>query len=313
MSTSIDDKKDRASWLARRLDSAALAALAKDLPASELWSLLLWVAEQRSAQRTAATVQQQWQSDRFVVPSYVDQRTLLELDRQLLAAAAAFESMELSPLAPLGSCSAVALTSQNRIVSTIRGTEVVSDPTNVLALECASRLRRDPSQVVKLATSHRCVRAQEIPDRPGFAAHFRMFCLVTAGHEVKDQAIAAGALSEHIHTHLAALDRLEQHGYRFPNRAVTLLTTLQRQPLALRVAATLPGVKVVHQPLEHEYYHGLRFMINAGSLQGNDIPLIDGGVFNWMEKLTANRKMVLVASAIGSQLAAHLFRAPTRE
>lgn len=302
------DRNDPRSWVTSGVDADALAALAKNLPASELWSVLLWVMQQRAAQRTPATLQQQWQSDRFVAPSAVDQRTLLELDRELLAAAGAFESIELSPLAPLGSCSAVALTTQNRIVSTIRGTEVVSDPTNVLALESARRLRRDPKQIVKFASSHRCMRAQEIPDRPGYAAHFRMFCLTTAGHEVKDQSFVVDALSEHIRTHLVALDRLERHGYRFADRVITLLSTPERQALAHRVAATLPAMTVVHQPLTHEYYHGLRFMINVDSVHGNGIPLIDGGVFNWVEKLASNRKMVFVASAIGSQLVAHLFR-----
>ncbi|HKE96703.1 MAG TPA: hypothetical protein VKB34_20505, partial [Povalibacter sp.] len=283
-------------------------ALAQQLPASQLWSLLLWVMQQRAAQRKPATLQQQWQNDRFVAPSYVDQRTFVELDLELLAAARHFESIELSPLAPLGSCSSIALTAQNRIVSGIRGTEVISDPTNVLALESARRLREDPTQVVRFATSHRCVRAQPFPDKPGFAAHFRMFCMTTAGHEVKDQALVVEALVDHIRTHLAGLDRLEQHGYAFPDRAVTLLATPAREPLAQRVAAALSGIRVVHKPLVHEYYNGLRFMINAGSVQGEGIPLIDGGAFDWVAKLTSNRKLVFVASAIGSQLAAYLFR-----
>jgi hypothetical protein len=39
--------------------------------------------------------------------------------------------------------------SQNKIVSTIRGNEVVCDPTNVLAPECAARLSTDPTRIVK--------------------------------------------------------------------------------------------------------------------------------------------------------------------
>ena len=40
-------------------------------------------------------------------------RALLEVDGHLFAAAAAFEAIELSPLAPLGVCSSIALASQN--------------------------------------------------------------------------------------------------------------------------------------------------------------------------------------------------------
>ena len=49
-------------------------------------------------------------------------------------------------------------------------------------------------------------------------------------------------------------------------------------------------------------------MLSARNPQGEDIPLIDGGAFDWLGQLSANRKLVLVASAIGSQLAAYMFR-----
>jgi hypothetical protein len=283
-------------------------ALAQGMAASELWSLLLSVVENRAAQRTPAMVRQQWEHDRFVQPCVVDQRTLNHLDSHLLATAAAFEAVELAPLAPLGACSSVALTSQNRTVSTVRGTEVISDPTNVLALECAKRLRAAPGAVVKLATSHRCVRAQPVPKQPGFAPHFRMFCLVTAGHELKDHALVTDALLEHIRTHVAALDRLEQHGYHFPGRKLRLLATPARAHLAQRIADAVEGLPVTLAALDHNYYDGLRFMLDVSTPAGDAIPFIDGGTFDWLRKLCANERMVLVASGMGSQLAAFLFR-----
>jgi hypothetical protein len=301
------------SWATAGFGESAYAALARGMPASEVWSLLLSAMRERAEHRTAAALAQQWESDRFVQLSYIDQRTLLDLDSHLLAAAHEFAAVELSPLAPLGASSSVALTTQNRVVSTVRGTEVVSDPTNVLALESARRLREDPARIVRFCTSHRCVRAQEVPKVPGFAAHFRMFCMTTAGHERKDQAFVTDALTHHIRTHLLGLDRLEQHGYRFPNRRVRLLSTEAREPLAKRIAAAIEGVPVSMERLEQRYYDGLRFMISAHSAAGDDIPLIDGGAFDWLHKLAANRKLVFVASAIGSQLAAYLYRAPKAE
>lgn len=294
------------------VDEKLRQALAQGLAATELWSLLLSVLEQRAAQRTPAMVRQQWESDRFVQPCAVNQRTLNELDSHLLAAAADFEALELSPLAPLAACSSVALTSQNRIVSTARGTEVVSDPTNVLALESARRLREAPGATIKLTTSHRCVRAQAIPKRPGFAAHFRMFCLASAAHERKDHGFTTEALIEHIRTHIAALDRLEHHGYRFPDRTLRLLCTPERSHLAKRIAEAIPEIPATTAPLEHKYYDGLRFMLDAGTPDGNAIPLIDGGAFDWLRKLTDNQRMVYVASGMGSQLAALLFRRVAR-
>ena len=300
------------SWATAGFGESAYAALARGMPASEVWSLLLSAMRERAEHRTAGALVQQWTNDRFVQLSYIDQRTLLDLDSQLLAAASEFEAVELSPLAPLGTSSSVALTTQNRVVSTVRGTEVVSDPTNVLALESARRLRKDPTQIVRLCTSHRCVRAQEVPKVPGFAAHFRMFCMTTAGHERKDQAFVTDALTHHIRTHLRGLDRLEQHGYRFPQRHVRLLSTAEREPLARRIESAIEGVPVQMERLEQRYYDGLRFMISAPTAAGDDIPLIDGGAFDWLHELAANRKLVFVASAIGSQLAAYLYRLPTK-
>jgi hypothetical protein len=301
-------------WRIDGIGAEAYAALTDGMLASELWSLLLDLFERRAARRKPVDLVRQWERDRFTSPAIVDQRTLNELDSHLLAAAADFEALDLSPLAPLGVCSVVGPTSQNKIVSALRGTEVVSDPTNVLALECARRLREKPQQTLRLATSHRCVRAQPQPKGPGYSQHFRLFCMATGGRERKDQMFVTDSLIEHIVTHLAALDRLEQHGYAFPHRQVKVLATPDRAALGDRIAAALEATHgrllagITRDTLDHAYYHGLRFMISVPSPKDNDVPLIDGGAFDWLGKLTANRKLVLVASGMGSQLAAMVFR-----
>jgi hypothetical protein len=298
--------EDRA-WTTDGISEDAHAALANGLPASRVWSLLMAVLARRAAERDPARLVRQWENDGFTRPGPIDQRTLAELDLRLLAAAGAFEAVELSPLAPLGACSVVGLASQNKVVSALRGTEVVADPTTALALECAVRLRKDEAQVVRLAASHRCVRAQELPKGRGFAPHFRMFCLATAGRERKEHGLLVEALAEQIATHLSALDRLETHGYCFPGRTVVILATPERAPLGDRVAAAIPG-PVVRERLDHPYYDGLRFMIRVGSDQAGPIPLVDGGAFDWLARLTSNRRLVFVASGMGSQLAATLYR-----
>jgi len=202
----------------------------------------------------------------------------------------------------------VALTSQNRIVASTRGTEVVADPTNLLALESATRLRRQPAAVVKLATSHRCVRAQPVPKRSGHAAHFRLFALATAGKQTADQTFLVAALCEHISVHLHALDRLTQRGYRCAERRVRILARPARAELAQRIAAGVTHGEVVHEPLTQAYYDGLRFMIDVRTPQGDFIPLIDGGCFDWLTRLAVNHKLVFVASGMGSQLIAMLLR-----
>ena len=309
----LEPMKNARSWTIAGIGETAFRALSETLPPSALWSLLMEVFAKRAAQRTIGSLAEQWERDGFTRPAPVDQRTLVALDAHLLAAADRYDAVELSPLAPLGVCSVVAPASQHKIVSALRGTEVVSDPTNVLALECARRLRADPRAVVRLATCHRCVRAQPVPPHPGFAPHFRIFCLATAGHEQKDQATVRDALVDQITTHLAALDRLEEHGYAFPDRRLTVLATPERAELADRIARAVHVDDVRRDVLTHHYYEGLRFMISLAGHEGEAIPLVDGGAFDWVGKLMSNGKMVFVASGMGSQLIAYAYRGRGQE
>ena len=150
------------------------------------------------------------------------------------------------------------------------------------------------------------MRAQEIPKVPGFTASFRIFCLASAGVERQDHGFVVDAFVEHMRVMLDALDRLERNGSAFPDRRITVLATAERAAVADRIASAL-GQPVERTVLEHQYYYGLRFQIAARSTEGHEIPLIDGGAFDWVAKLTSNRRAVYVASAVGSQLARLLF------
>jgi hypothetical protein len=296
-------------WSVESLGADAFEQLATGLAGSELSSVLLEVMRQRAEARTPAEVLAQYQRDAFCRPAAIDQRISLEVDRHLLAAADGFEAIELSPVAPLATCSSVARTSQNRVLSALRATEIVADPTNVLALECALRLRAGAA-AVHLATSQRVIRAQPIPKLPGYASHFRIFVLASGGIEARDHAFTVAALERHIRTMLVALDRLEAHGYAFGARRVDLLATPERAAIADRIAASLDGVAVHRTPLDHPYYSaGLRYLLWVTAPDGAAIPLIDGGAFDWLAQLSANRRAVYVATGAGAQLIAFRFRA----
>ena len=169
----------------RRIGAEAYAALADGMLASEVWSLLLDLFERRAARREPVDLVRQWERDRFTSPAIVDQRTMNELDGHLLAAAADFEALELSPLAPLGVCSVVGPTSQNKIVSALRGTEVVVRSDERARARMRAAAAREAGADDQLATCHRCVRAQPAPKGPGYSQHFRIFCMVTGGYERK--------------------------------------------------------------------------------------------------------------------------------
>jgi hypothetical protein len=297
-------------WIRDIVGEPTFEHLATGLSGSELSSVLLEVMRHRANARGTAEVLGQYQRDPFCRPAAVDQRTSVEVDHHLLAAAADFEAIELPPVAPLATCSSVAPTNQNRVLSALRSTEVVADPTNVLALECALRLRAAASPV-HLATCQRVIRAQPVPRLPGYASHFRIFVLASGGVETQNHAFTAAAFERHIRTMLAALDRLENHGHAFGARRVDVLATRERAGLADRIAAALGTPAVHRKPLEHAYYSGgLRYMIWVTALDGTELPLIDGGTFDWLARLTSNRRAVYVASGAGAQLIPIRFRIP---
>jgi hypothetical protein len=306
------------TWRTGPLGAEVFEQLAAGIDGSELQSMLLEVMRRRAAARAPADVLAQYRRDRFTQPAAVDQRVAVAIDGHLLAAADGFEAIELSPLAPLGATSTVGPTDQHRVVSALRGTEVVSDTTNVLALECAVRLRAGGAgtggdggaSAVHLATSQRVVRAQPVPKQPGFAQHFRLFALGSGGAEAKDHAFTVETLVRHVRALTAGLDRLEQHGYAFGARRVDVLATPERAAIADRVAATLGGgLATARRPLEHVYYSGgIRFMYWVTAPDGAEIPLADGGTFDWLARLLSNRRAVYVASGLGAQLVPMRFR-----
>jgi len=295
-------------WIVERVGAAAFEQLATGLAGSDLHSVLLEVMQHRARSRTPADVLAQYLRDGFCTPAAIDLRTSHEVDGHLLGAADGFEALDLSPVAPLGVSSAIAQTGQNRVLSALRMTEVVSDPTNVLALECARRLRADWETPVHLATSQRVLRAQPVPKLPGYGQHFRIFVLASGGREAKDHAFTVQACALQIRAMLVALDRLEQNGYTFGARRVEILTTPARQAVGDRIGDLL-NVAVVRRALDHAYYSaGLRYQIWVTAPDGAGIPLVDGGAFDWIARLAANRRAVYIASGTGSQLIAWSFK-----
>ncbi len=283
------------------------------MPPSETTPVWLAVARQQAKRRRPKDLLGQYESDGFVSPSTLDLRVSVRLDAMILEAAPAFEAVLLSPVAPLGVCSALAPTSQDRTISAVRSLEVVSDPTNALALECARRLRKRPTEDVRLCTVHQVVRAQPVPDRPGHSRHFRMFALAEAGLGRAEDGFEVDAIVRH----LSVFDRFFEAGaalgLRFPQRRAIVLTAPGRDTLGERaaraLASALPHVAVAREPLTSSYYGGVRVQFGANTRTGEFCPIGDLGVFDWAAQLTANRRQRFVASGLGIQLAPLLFGA----
>ncbi len=241
--------------------------------------------------------------DGYVTPSPIDARTMHALDGLALAAADGFEALVLSPVVPLGSCSVVAPTSQDRTLSANRGTEVVSDPTNALALECAKRLRESPTQVHRLCASHQVMRCQPLPPGKGMTRHFRMFAMVEAGPARGDDGFEVDAFARQIDVLVRLCTHAATLGYRLEPHRLVLRVHPDAPTLGDRLEARLRTVLPVQRvALDAAYYDAVRITFDVRAPDGELVPIGDLGRFDWMAKLGANQRLRMVATGFGLQL-----------
>jgi hypothetical protein len=196
--------------IARRAGAPDLSEILERLPGSELQTLLMHVFRERSVGRQPAALMAQRRADATVAPSPVDARRLHEVERLALAVAVDFSAVALSPVAPFGLHRSLGGNDQHTVCSTIRGTEVLGDPTAALAVEAALQRQRGES-VVRLCWHGRVLRMQPFPE--GITQHFGLFSLVTAARSEPGNAFELRALRDHIAVYLELLAALTRSGF----------------------------------------------------------------------------------------------------
>jgi hypothetical protein len=283
----------------RALSAEVREALTVGMTPTDLQTLLLSVARARAQQVDAARLMRQWSEDRFVRPAAADPRRLAVLDALLWQhLPAQFEGVVLAPVAPLGTCAAVAGVDQNRIVSTVRGTEVVSDPTNALAIEAAQRRRRTNDDIHVVAC-HRVLRGQRFHD-PDAAAHFELLALVSSGRDRGAHSTELGFLQLHLRTWSTLLDEtLGADAYAME------FTTFGDQQLKELITERLqPGLPRLVENSERTrgagYYRGLAIRIVAGP-DGRQHEIGDGGLTDWTAQLLSNAKERCLISCVATE------------
>jgi hypothetical protein len=263
-------------------------------PGADLTSLLLEVAQRRAASVTGADLVRRLPTDRLVEPGTVDARALHRTIARLLdALPAAFEILELSPVAPLGTCSAVATVDQKKIVSTLRAAEVAADPTNTLAVVAAGRREVD----VRLGAVQRILRAQ--PFGAIGQQHFTVLGLVTAGRDRGNLDFERSTLVETLGALTAALDTtvvdpIELRLTSLRDRFTEALVTDVRD-------ATDGAVTVLADPGRSSglgYYRDLCFKVIVRH-DGTEVEVGDGGFTDWTAKLTGDRKRRTLVAGLG--------------
>jgi hypothetical protein len=297
-----------------------VALLAEKLTPTDFQSLLLEVYRLRSSHQQPSDILSNYESDRFVRPSSVLPSRLLAWEQIAFSTLPAeFQSLELSPVCPLGTSSVIAHVDQNWTVATARNTEVVSDSTNVLALECAVRrrklLRANPksTELVHLATSHRLLRAQRY-EGPTSVSHFSTFALCSAGRDQGNLRFEISALGLHIRFYLKSLRM-----FLGPNIPLHLsITDFSANPrYSLLEAQLLAPIQSEfdhvdcgsdeHRTKGKGYYLDVCFHLHAIDPSGQRLELVDGGSVDWTRRLLSNAKECLIISGIGSERVCSLF------
>lgn len=273
------------------------------LSPSDLQTLLADVLSQRADRVTAADVARRWASDRFVAPSASDPRALSAFEARLWPRVPdEFVGVELSPVTPFGTCAALAGIGQDRIVSTTRGTEVVSDSTTTLAVEAARRRRgQAPAEEVHLAACHRQLRTQPMG---GASAHFRLLTLVSSARDRGSGRTEADLLTRHLHVWREVLAEA------VPGLPATIEISAWSAVVADRVADRVtpgfgpaPQLALVDAPERTRakgYYTDLALRIEVSG-PGGPVEVGDGGLTGWTAALTENRKERCLVSCVSTE------------
>lgn len=287
--------------------------LSEHLTPTDLQSLLLETYRRRAGRRRPADVLSDYEANRFVRPARISARRLLAWEQLAFAhLPPEFEPVVLAPVCPLGASSVVAAVDQNWAVATARNTEVVSDSTNVLALECAVRrralLRAHPksAEPVHLAAHHRLLRAQHYHD-PNALPHFSALALCSAGRDLGGLRFELDVLARQMRFYLQTLFAFIGPGVPL-HVTLTDLAAAPRHPLLqdhllTPLQAEFPTASFAFDPDRASgrgYYRDLCFHIDATHPSGGRLQLVDGGSVDWTQRLLGSAKERLVISGLGS-------------
>ena len=288
------------SWMSD--DERKLSEYLCALSGTDFTSLMLEVFRKRAENLADRDLLLAFSSTRFTQPASVDPVTYHLLQAELLKKGRehGFAPTLLSPLAPFGSSSAFGCVNQNKIMSTVRGAEVLADPTNVLAVLAALGIRN--GEISLKETHHFCATAQvtraqsHIPK--GALTHFGLLGLVSEGVDTGSYSCEKDMLLCHLRFYESLLGDAgsvvlhRRSGYPdengFWNRMVEFLSGG-----VLRIPVTVGESKE-----DNGYYRGISFKI-YGNIEGTKKEIADGGFVDWMNRMTGIRKLRCFISGAG--------------
>ena len=292
-----------------RLDCPDLQGKFDNLSPSDANSLFMALYSRLSARLDPQDILKNYAHNRYASPSDSDplEHHALALELLTLGKAAGFKPTTLSPAALLGSCSALAPVSQNKIISATRGTELLSDPTNMLALHIASGLKDGSlshgEDGIHFCVAERVTRvAASFPK--GFYPHFGVFCLVSAGQDSGSYAFERAVLRKHLALHLSFLQQRgiedvtlamrKRGGYPDSSGFFAAMES------AVREAFPAVEMRTDDSDFDNPYYRGINIKYYT-SMGGGPVELGDMGFVDWTQKLLGGRKERMFISAMGME------------
>lgn len=129
-----------------------------------------------------------------------------------LALDESFRPIDLSPVGVLGTNTVLAGLSQKTVLSALRDSEILADPTTALALE-AVRLQvqcAEADKTLRLAACTRLLRLQNFNSRTEFSPHFLAMGLVSSGVDKGHRLFETEELRKHIESSLNVLIKLNK-------------------------------------------------------------------------------------------------------
>lgn len=288
----------------KMLDDPTLIEKLLSLSNADRNSLLLEVFSRQSKQTVPKDVLKLYQANRFTFPSDASTADYHTLEAELLLSAQeqGVTTVLLSPCAPLGSCSSFGCVDQNNIVSALRGTETLSDPSNMLAIIIADKLKTTKSDAsIHYATTARVVRAQPFSGK-GFYAHFGIYCMVSAGKANGSYACEDELLKKHL-TYYAQLIHM-----KYDSKASIVLRKRSGYPdgdgffsqMAKVIRETFPDVPLSfdYDDVDNQYYKGINFKIYMEQ-NGETFEIGDGGFVDWVTQMLGDKRERCLISGIG--------------
>ena len=278
----------------RRIGVHAREALLRTLNPIELRTILADVARSRASNQTPADLIKRWREDKLLEPSMLDPREALPITGKLWEVVPPeFVGVTLSQLTSLGSGIHLGGLGQNRVVTTMRGTEVLADPKHGLALE-ASRRRRNGHSRVHLATHARCTHAWDHSEE---SSHELRFALVSSAPDGGGLSTEADLLDLHLDYWREIM------GTVVPRGRIELTVWDSTLAGLIEARGTRDGVIVVEgtsderRPWRNPYTTAaFRFVVDGDGDEAHEIG--DGGFVTWTQALTRNRKDRCLVSGV---------------